>query len=61
MTQIQKSYIEMLDRYENARASGLRGNYFIMHILVPETGKKYSSIARDIKRGRQLRKQILNK
>ncbi|WP_146105093.1 hypothetical protein [Nonlabens arenilitoris] len=58
LTRTQKSYIDMLERYENARAKGLRGNYFIKHTLVPETGQKYSSIDRAIKRGRELRNKI---
>jgi hypothetical protein len=60
ITKTQKSYIKMLDRYEEARKNGMRGNYFITHILIPETDKKFSSIDRDIKRGRALRNKMVS-
>jgi hypothetical protein len=60
LTKTQISYIKMLERYEAAREIGFRGNYFISHTLVPETGKKFSSIDRDIKRGRALRNKMVS-
>lgn len=48
----------MLTRYEEARISGHVGDFFIKNTLVPETGKTFHTIQKDIQRGRLLRTRI---
>lgn len=54
----KKSYLSMLQRYEKAMKGGMRGDYFILHKLLPETGKTFQTLKKDIQRGRKLRRTL---
>lgn len=58
LSDTKKSYLSMLVRYEKAMKEGMRGDYFILHTLLPETGKTFQTLQKDIQRGRELRRKL---